>query len=337
MSKLPDMQRAVNEVSGVASATMRWPEPEGPAFMRIEFEGGADQGVVAERVLEVLRQAGGTDMPGLVHGPEATVGAADAEPIVGAAAEPTVGAADAEPTGGAADAGVMPPTGVGAAGANAGAGSDASSAVSMVSAVGSGPSTGHAQPSAGGPSTAMPNGHAHGEAADRSGRAAAAVDGGLESNRCTRPVLERMSIERTRLDTTLQVTLDLAGRRAEGRATASRGERRQDRVAAEATLAAVCQLLPATVRIDLHDVATTERAGPGPTANVWLTRMEAGRQEDTVGSAIVRHDLADAVARATLDAVNRWLPVFLQQEPDRAASGAGGGTSARTRAAAAGE
>lgn len=332
MTKLPDMQRAVNDVDGVAAATMRWPEPEGPAFIRIEFEAEADQGVVTERVLEVLREAGGTEMAGLGRSQGAAVAAGgDAAPVNGAhtGRGPGTGTGSDSPGrhehAAAADratAAERPPVA-----------GEAPPADSVAPAVGSQPVGGCAPPTPEEPGSA-PN-------ASPNGWLGAAVEpgptrgGGVsETHGHTRPILERIRIERTRVDTTLEVTLDLGDRRADGRATASIGERRHDRVAAEATLGAVGQLLPDTVSLDLQDVATTEQEGPAPTAHVWLTLLGPGRQEDTVGSAIVRHELADAVARATLDAVNRWLPALLDAGPP---ASAGADVSARRHTAAASE
>lgn len=330
MTKLPDMQRAVNDVDGVAAATMRWPEPEGPAFIRIEFEAEADQGVVTERVLEVLRHAGGTDMAGLVHSRGATARAEDGEPAHVNGADKGLGTeaeAGSHPADSEQPAAAERPAAAEPAAADRGP----SGAATTAPGVDWQPVGGGAPPS-GEPEAAL-NGWAGPAVTPGSAPDPTTADDVRRTPTHTRPVLERISIERTRLDATLEVTLDLGGRRVDGRGVASSGARSYDRVAAEATLGAVAQLLPGTVRLDLQEVATTEQ-GPTPTAHVWLSLVGPGRQEDAVGSAIVRLELADAVARATLDAVNRWLPALLDDGP---LAGVSGNVSARRHTTAASE
>jgi hypothetical protein len=86
---------------------------------------------------------------------------------------------------------------------------------------------------------------------------------------------------------------------------------RSQRAAANATLGAVRHLLPGNIRLDLDwlDV-TLPGAGPGDTA-VVQARVNCVTAQDKVrqfyGSAPVGDDARLAAARATLDALNRWM------------------------------
>ncbi|HUH08805.1 MAG TPA: hypothetical protein VML96_13475 [Egibacteraceae bacterium] len=62
MSKIPDVQQAVRDLEGVAFAAVRWPDPKGPATLRVEFAEGADREQVTREVLDTLREVGGVDL-----------------------------------------------------------------------------------------------------------------------------------------------------------------------------------------------------------------------------------------------------------------------------------
>lgn len=324
MTNLPDMQQAVNEVDGVAAATMRWPEPEGPAFMRIEFDAGADEGAVAERVLEVLRQAAGVDTRQLVEQP----GQFPAEP-------PQANAATEPDSRSRVQAGPDSPqmqTGSGPSQMQTGPGPSQMQ-----------PDFGEAGPREAGPrvaeaadpreQAAYANGHAGKEAGHApwsvASDAPSAHEGHADNSAPAWPppeharmVIERVTLDRARERTTVEVSLELEGRVAGGRAGAPAHDGGNARIAAEATLAAVHTLLPA--RLDLRGVATVEDRGPTPLACVWLRRLtDSGQQHDTVGSAIIREEPAEATVRATLDALNRWIPV-LRGQPSHGHDGLAG-------------
>lgn len=302
MTKLPDMQQAVNEVDGVAAATMRWPEPEGPAFMRIEFDAGADEGAVAERVLEVLRQAAGVDTRQLVEQP----GQSPAEPPQADAATDSDSRSQTR--------------------------SDSSCSQVQTDLSETGPRVVEAAGPRG--EAAYANGHAGKEAGHApwsvASHPSSPYEGAADNSVPTWPppedarmVLERVNLDRARELTTVEVSLELEGRVAGGRAGAPARERANPRVAAEATLAAVHSLLP-PARLELRGVATVEDQGPTPLACVWLRRLaDSGQQHDAVGSAIIREEAAEATVRATLDALNRWIPV-LRGQPSHGDSGLAG-------------
>jgi hypothetical protein len=62
MSKLPDLEVAVQKVPGVSAAMVRWPEPGGPASLRVEFSPEADLTAVARDVLDTLRDVADVDL-----------------------------------------------------------------------------------------------------------------------------------------------------------------------------------------------------------------------------------------------------------------------------------
>lgn len=62
MSGLPELQDAVRRIPGIATATIRWPEPHGPASLRVEFDADADHHEVGEAVIRTLVEIGDVDL-----------------------------------------------------------------------------------------------------------------------------------------------------------------------------------------------------------------------------------------------------------------------------------
>lgn len=62
MSGLPELQDAVRRIPGVASATIRWPDPLGPASLRVEFAADTDHDEVGEAVIRTLVEVGDVDL-----------------------------------------------------------------------------------------------------------------------------------------------------------------------------------------------------------------------------------------------------------------------------------
>jgi hypothetical protein len=62
VSELPELQQAVRALRGVAHATVRWPEPGGPATLHIIFERDADRDEVTREVLDALQRVGDVDL-----------------------------------------------------------------------------------------------------------------------------------------------------------------------------------------------------------------------------------------------------------------------------------
>lgn len=62
MSGLPELQDAVRQIPGIASASIRWPDPLGPASLRVEFKGDVDHHEVGEAVIRTLVDIGEVDL-----------------------------------------------------------------------------------------------------------------------------------------------------------------------------------------------------------------------------------------------------------------------------------
>lgn len=62
MSKIPDIQAAVRALQGVRQASVRWPEPDGPATLRVVFSDDADRDGVTASVLATLEDVAGVDL-----------------------------------------------------------------------------------------------------------------------------------------------------------------------------------------------------------------------------------------------------------------------------------
>lgn len=75
MTDLVELQTAVRQVPGVASAVIRWPDPEGPASLRVEFATGADRDRVTESVMRTMVEVTDVDLSSMrvEHEPEAPV------------------------------------------------------------------------------------------------------------------------------------------------------------------------------------------------------------------------------------------------------------------------
>jgi hypothetical protein len=58
---LPGLQTAIRALPGVRWASVRWPEPDAPAFLEITFDDDVDEAVVTERVAEAVEQILGVD------------------------------------------------------------------------------------------------------------------------------------------------------------------------------------------------------------------------------------------------------------------------------------
>jgi hypothetical protein len=138
------------------------------------------------------------------------------------------------------------------------------------------------------------------ETADRPAGAPARPAGSLPASR---PALVRLQTETASFATEVRVGVQLgAGERAgQARGPSTAGLR----LVAEATADAVSALLEGAA----VEVQQAEVLAVGPTqVAVVLLRLATSRGEQTLsGSAPVRKDANDAVARATLDALNRVL------------------------------
>jgi hypothetical protein len=104
-----------------------------------------------------------------------------------------------------------------------------------------------------------------------------------------------------------EVTLVRSGNHAKGRAEGSVASRVALRIVAEATLDALRHLEPTASRADVEAVSLV-RQGDRTVALVTVSVVQPPYEEVMAGAAVVRAaGEHDAVARATLDAVNRRL------------------------------
>lgn len=127
-----------------------------------------------------------------------------------------------------------------------------------------------------------------------------------------RPVFVEMSVERTELDTSIEVTLELRGREVSGRAEGLASFQQSTRTTAAATLAAVRKLLPSGVRLQLEWLEVIESHGHRPPIiQVAVTVLTHAGEALHIGSAFGHGDLRESTVRATLDAVNRRLGALM--------------------------
>ena len=105
----------------------------------------------------------------------------------------------------------------------------------------------------------------------------------------------------------VMITLDSGGVRTSGSSRGPVGADNRARIVARATLAAVAQL----VDLDAAEVdqAQVVSLGGREVAVCTVTFVTAQGEQVVSGSAVVRNDPADAVARGVLDALNRRMPV----------------------------
>lgn len=110
-----------------------------------------------------------------------------------------------------------------------------------------------------------------------------------------------------------QVNLEIEGKVVEGVATGGCSKSSRLRLVANATLNAVNLFTGDSLCCELEDVVLLPLSTQ---AIVVVTVRVSGRQksESLTGSCIVRRDDLEAIARATLDSLNRRLPFYLKAE-----------------------
>lgn len=59
---LPEVQAAVRRIEGVAAASIRWPDPLGPASLRVEFDEGVDHRDIGEAIIRTLVDVADVDL-----------------------------------------------------------------------------------------------------------------------------------------------------------------------------------------------------------------------------------------------------------------------------------
>lgn len=101
------------------------------------------------------------------------------------------------------------------------------------------------------------------------------------------------------------ISLSLADQKAEGSNRGIRSPLQQIVLPAQATIDAIAKLIP-HVSLELKDVFTVRASSHGvPLAVVLASDRNANGQETLVGACRITNFLAEAAARATLDALNR--------------------------------
>ena len=121
----------------------------------------------------------------------------------------------------------------------------------------------------------------------------------------SRPAIVAIAVRTSGADAEATVTLSFSGDTFQGSATGPAAAQHRPRLVAQATLGALSALLGVPAEVDS---ATLVDAGGSDVALVVLTvTMPRLGAQSVSGSAVLRGDEADAVARAVLDALNRRL------------------------------
>ncbi|HEU0129531.1 MAG TPA: hypothetical protein VFQ85_00890 [Mycobacteriales bacterium] len=121
----------------------------------------------------------------------------------------------------------------------------------------------------------------------------------------TRVLIATITAQTTGLEATATVTLASGGTLYDGSATAPATPSSRPRLIARATLNAVAALMPVGA-VDIEYAATVQVGGREVAVSIVQLVTPEGESIVT-GSALVRGDEADAVARSVLDALNRRL------------------------------
>lgn len=120
-----------------------------------------------------------------------------------------------------------------------------------------------------------------------------------------RPALTSISVRRSGASVLASASLTLRGTFMSGQAVREDGDR--ERAIAQATLDALRPLLPESVDVESTQVI----AIPGRRIAVTVVEFpdESQAYQVLVGSALVRGDVEDALARSVLSALNRRLTI----------------------------
>lgn len=133
---------------------------------------------------------------------------------------------------------------------------------------------------------------------------------GVRTNPSTRRKLTSLGTRRYGSRFSAHIALELGGDTLLGEVDVPAGSRFERRSVARAVLQGLQRLIPATFQIEDVDVL--------PFGSKRIAIVSLGSGEDLlVGSALVRTDELEAVARATLDAINRLLEVQDLRLPER--------------------
>ncbi len=130
-------------------------------------------------------------------------------------------------------------------------------------------------------------------------------DGESPADTGRRVIIATITAQTTGLEATATVTLAAGGALYDGSSTAPATASSRPRLIARATLHAIVQLLPIGA-CDIEHAQVVSIGGREVAVSIVQVVTPEGEQIVT-GSALVRGDEADAVARSVLDALNRRL------------------------------
>lgn len=120
-----------------------------------------------------------------------------------------------------------------------------------------------------------------------------------------RPVITEITLRSTGSEAEAEVSLALGEDQFVGLATGAGASSQRPRLVAQATLIALAELLGLPADVESASVVDT---GTNPVALVVITiSVPRLGSQSVAGSAVVRGDEADAIARAVLSAVNRRI------------------------------
>ncbi|HHY11041.1 MAG TPA: hypothetical protein GX529_00245 [Firmicutes bacterium] len=125
-----------------------------------------------------------------------------------------------------------------------------------------------------------------------------------------RPMLVKVALAAGKGEAEVAVEIALGDVLVSGKAKGVPTPNRWLWLAAEATLDALCKLLPPKAKIVLNDVGVAQSKS-AKVALVTLTLLEDGQEIILSGSCPVKYDERESVVKATLDAVNRKFPMLL--------------------------
>ncbi len=149
-----------------------------------------------------------------------------------------------------------------------------------------------------------PNGTARG-GPETQGHPGATDEGAADADTAPRPAIAAINVRSGNGETEATVTLAASEGLYEGKSLGPAGQSHRARLVAIATLAAVAELLGQPCEVESASIVGTGTREVAITV-LTLTLARTGEQVLT-GSAAVRGDDADAVARSVLAALNRQL------------------------------
>jgi hypothetical protein len=134
---------------------------------------------------------------------------------------------------------------------------------------------------------------------------AIAAEAAVEDEPAPRPAISSIMVRTSNAESEATVVIGAGGHSFEGRVVGPAGATHRPRLVAQATLAAISDLLGQTAEVDSAQLVNAA----GRQVAVTVLTLQTPRLGEQVmsGSAMIRGDEADAVARSVLDALNRRI------------------------------